>query len=499
MLAAAVVFAVPGLVAAQRTPDAAAGRLTLTVVIGDLGAGGAYEYERGVLLVPQNRDDPAAGFFELEFHRFPALPEADPDTPPIIHLNGGPGWPGLASELQSPRWMEENVLPRVRLADFVVVGQRGIGSSGPNTVCQGARAPDIREPYDREARARLAVEAARRCRETWEAEGVDLRGITAIEAAHDVLDVTRTLGYERVQIHGGSFGSHWGMAVLRFHPEIVERALLHGMEGPDHTYDMPGGILAALERAGRDAETSGRFDGRVPPGGFVAGFRAVIDRAAAEPIAVDVTRAAGRDTIRIELDADAIRGLWGGFSPTGGGHRLRGWPADVVRLYEGDYAAAADAVLRDRASSGSLPTAAFFMLDCGSGISGLRLERLLSDPAVEVVGNLGAWYELLCPVWDADLGEAFRRNFDTDIPTVIVHGTWDTSTPIENALELRPHFKNHRFVRVERGSHGALGEAMRASPELRAALDAYIATGDMSGFPETVTLPAIDWLPPPDR
>ncbi|MDX1577226.1 MAG: alpha/beta fold hydrolase [Gemmatimonadota bacterium] len=468
-------------------------RPTLTEVTGELGEGRPYTFERGVLRVPQNRADPDGPVVELEFHRFPALPEADPDTPPIVRLNGGPGWPGFGGRLDDREWMAENILPLIRLADMVIVGQRGIGTSGPNTVCRRAPAPRAGEPFDREAALAAAYEAAVRCRERWESEGVDLSGFNVIEAATDVRDVVEALGYDRVQIHGGSFGSHWGMAVMRFHPDIVARAVLNGMEGPDHTYDMPGWVLAALERVAEDAESSGTLGDRVPEGGLIAGLRRVIERAEEEPIAVTVPRR--RDTLRLELSADDLRALATGYTRASG-HRMAAWPADMIRLAEGDFADAANAVLGNRFGLGALPWAAFFTLDCGSGISGPRLERLLSDPGAAVVGNLGGWYEALCPAWDADLGEDFRRNFDTDIPTVIVHGNWDLSTPLENALELRPHFLNHRFVLVERGTHGALGEAWRRSEAFREGLERFIATGDTSGLPDVVTLPPPDWTLP---
>ena len=269
------------------------GDLTLERMSTDMDDGTTCEFDRGVLLVPQNRAAPNGASFALEFYRFPALPGADPGTPPIFHLNGGPGWPGFHGEPERPPLLEANVLPRTRHADLVFVGQRGIGTSGPNTVCQGARPPSVDQPFDRDALSVSAYEPAVACREEWEPEGVDLQGITVIEAANDVRDVAAALGYEKIQVHGG--------------------------------------------------------------------------------------------------------------------------------------------------------------------------------------------------------------NFDTDIPTVIVHGDWDLSTPLENALELRPHFKNHRFVLVERGTHGALGEALRSSAEFRDGLDRFMATGDMSGLPERVTLSLVEWLAPPER
>lgn len=477
-----------------------AGALTLASHVTEVPGIGSYEWESGVLVVPQNRENPGGPVFELAFHRFPALAGADPATPPIFHLNGGPGWPGLQRQPEQAEWLERNVLPRTRVADLVFVGQRGIGTSAPNTVCRGPRPPRADEPYDGEARLDSLVEAARACRERWEGEGVDLSGITVVEAARDVRDVAAALGYGRIQLFGGSFGSHWGMTVLRDHPDLVARAVLTGMEGPDHTYDMPGWILMALERMAADAEASGIFDGRLPEGGLLAGFRRTIERASEAPIRVPVLRRGGRDTLHVDLGPADIRGLWGGFSnPSGEGHRVRGWAADMIRIAEGDLADAADAVLRRRVGTSQLPTAAFFMLDCGSGISGVRLERLLSDPGAEVVGPLGAFYEAICPVWDADLGEDFRAGFVTDIPTVIVHGDWDLSTPLENALELRPSFRSHRFVLVKRGTHGALGEALAHSSEFRDGLTRFLATGDWSDVPETVTLSAVEWVPAPER
>ncbi len=475
------------------------GDLSMTRMSTDLGDGTSYSFDRGTLVVPQNRSSPGGGVIELEFYRFPALEGADPETPPILHLNGGPGWPGLGNQPRQASFLEANVFPRARHADLVFVGQRGIGSSAPNTACRGARPPRPGEPFDRDALMEAVVAAARACRERWESEGVDLAGLTVIEAAGDVRDVAQALGYDRIQLHGGSFGSHWAMTVIRRHPDLVARALLSGMEGPDHTYDMPGWIVMALERMAADAESSGVFDGRIPAGGILAGFRQAIERAEASPIPVENVRSRGRDTIVVEISAGDVRGLWQGYSRVEGGHRARGWAADMIRLAEGDFSDAANAVIMRRFGMAQLPTASFFMLDCGSGISGVRLERLLSDPGAELVGNLGAFYETLCPVWDSDLGEGFRQNFDTDVPTVIVHGDWDLSTPLENALELRPHFRNHHFVLVERGTHGALGEALRTSAEFQTGLDSFMATGDMTGLPEIVTLPEVEWAPLPER
>ena len=118
------------------------------------------------------------------------------------------------------------------------------------------------------------------------------------------------------------------------------------------------------------------------------------------------------------------------------------------------------------------------------------------DPAVKIIG-LGSWgYIAGCPVWKSDLGDEFRQNFETNIPTVIVHGTWDTSTPYENALELVPYFKESKFIPVIRGPHGAIRAAIRASEKFRKGIMHFAATGDMSDLPDEVEIPPVKWVVP---
>lgn len=456
--------------------------------------GGLLKAERGMLFVPVRRDDPESRTIGVEFYRFFSTSEETP-PPPVFQLFGGPGFPGLEGAIREPGSFEEGLGNMVALADVVVVGQRGIGSSKPDTRCE-APAPVPLDAADRRRQeARVLAQASARCRAFWEGEGYDLSGFNVVEAAADVADVARALGYETIQLSGGSFGSHWGMAVMRDHPELVARAVLTGMEGPDHTYDMPSGVLASLTRIAAAADAAPELAGLVPEGGLLAAFRKVVASAENEPIRVDVDGPDG-EAVTVVFSADDVRGMATGVTAsTGSRRRMTGWPADVVRLHAGDFQAAAQGALEDHGSP-EMPTASFFMLDCASGMSAERRKTFEADPAQAVVGHTGWFYDAACPHWGADLGEDFRKGFDTAIPTVIVHGTWDTNTPYDNALELAPRFQNSRFVTVEGGSHGALREALQDVPGFREGLEHFMRTGDWSRLPEKVTLPPLEWEVP---
>jgi len=453
--------------------------------------------ERGMLVVPLKHADPAGKTIEVEVYRFRGAGSAAQARPPVFVLPGGPGFPGLGVSLARRGYYEDAIQPWTGITDLVVVGQRGIGTSKPNTACGFLSPLPIDRAVSAEERAASLRKASGQCKAKWEGDGYDLSAFNVIEAAADVDDVRRALGYDRIIVWGGSFGSHWGMAVMRFHPEIVARAILTGMEGPDHTYDMPSGVLNSLSRLAAAAEQSPQFDGQIPEGGLIAALASVIERLDSEPVNVSVMLGTSTAATQVRLDGDRIRELAYGYrGTTSSRNGMRTWPADVILLHRAEYRDAAEQIARRSLGFRALPPASFFMLDCGSGISRERHDRLSVDTAKRIVGDLGWYYDTACPVWGADLGDAFRRNFTTTIPTVIVQGTWDTSTPFENALELAPFFENSRLISVEGGSHGALREALEADSTFRAVLAHFVATGDMSQLPNEVKLPAIEWVVP---
>ncbi|MEM1451175.1 MAG: alpha/beta hydrolase [Planctomycetota bacterium] len=446
---------------------------------------------RGILDVPNVRGRESSPMVQVEFHRFPC---EDPESkaPPIFLLRGGPGFEGLRRDITRKRFYEDNVQRHTRIADLVVVGQRGIGSSTPNTACGGFEREALHERVTFEETVEPIAAACKECRERWEAEGYDLSGFNVIEAAADVIDVADALGYDRITLLGTSFGSHWGMTIMRFHEERVARAVLSGLEGPNHTYDMPSYVLAALERIAAAAEASDTLAEHVPVDGLVESFRQMSAALDEEPEVVAL------GTFEVLVDGRRLRAAALGTSGRTSSRRgIRTWPADMIRIARGDLKGVANFAMA-RNMGARLPTASFLSLDCGSGISAERLEQLRSDPACAVLGKGEPFYEAACPGWGADLGESFRENFETDVPTVLVQGNWDTSTPMENALELAPYFTNSRFVLVEGGSHGALREAHVADAGFRDALSAFLRTGTMEDIPETVVLAPLRWDVPED-
>jgi len=482
----------------QEAPSAKApeaGTLFLTTERFRLENGDFASAERGSLFVPLDRSNPNGSVIEVEVYRFPATNDTATKRPPIFRLFGGPGFGGFTSEdLDKTDFYQ----PLRKIADVVVVGQRGIGFSRPNTRCQGPPPVDPDERLTSRQVENRRFEASRDCRSFWEKQGINRNHLNVMEAAADVNAVRKALGYETIMLRGQSFGSHWSMAVMRQYPETVERAVLSGLEGPNATYDLPGGVLNSLKRAAKDAEASDALEDRIPEGGLIRALETVADRLKTEPLERTVEHPETGDTVDVFLGYRDRSWLATGYGSVSDSHHdMAGWPRDLLALYEGDYDTAAREKAQFRSGPPDFPTAAFFLYDCASGITEQRERRIDRDPAVEIIGKPGAEiYQHACPAWDVDLGDEFRTNFETNVPTVMVHGTWDLSTPLENARELRSSFINGRLVTVQRGTHGAFNQARGASDTFAETVDQFLKTGNMDEIPETVILPEPNWIVP---
>ncbi len=457
--------------------------------------GGLFTAERGLVFVPLNRSKSESDVIAIEFYRFPRSDRADQNAPPMFLLNGGPGFEGLEQDLREPGLFERRLQQFLDISDVIVVGQRGIGSSKPHTLIEMEVATQAANEShdDNEDSDKMFTESLARERQFWLDQGVDLTGFNVLECATDVRDVAQALGYEKIVIFGGSFGSHWGMAILRKHPEIVARAVLHGNEGPDHTWDHPGWLWNVYKRVAEEAEQDETLKPYIPEGGLIKAAEDLVKQATDKPFTVSFTDNTG-ETREVLVDRFVMQQLVRGYT-----RHLPAWPAEIIKMHNGDFQDAARAAYQffSGAQQRQFSTASYWMLDSGSGITPERRAEFEADPALDVIGSTFDWYANGSPIWeDADLGDDFRQNFETDIPTVMIHGTWDVSTPYENGLELAPYFKNSKFITVHHGSHGAISEALRADANFRNAIIKFMVSGDMSDCPAEVQLPTEPWRVP---
>ncbi len=445
-----------------------------------LDDGTTAEVEAGALEVPESRTRPTQRRVTLPFYR---LRSTSPHpAAPIFLLAGGPGasWLDHYAAVETHR---EVAFYRT-LADVVLFDQRGGGRSVPAMGCPQTIELDAMKPFDPQAFRAALRPALIACRDTWLAEGVDLSAYNTVENAEDVNELRLALGYGPVTLVGGSYGSHLALALMRQHPEAVARALLFAIEGPGQTWDDPAAKLATLRRIAVDAE-AGLNRSRLPEGGLLTVLERVLARLEASPKVVTIVEEGL--SRQVLIDADAVRRATTGAA--GRRKTVGDWAEMILAMDQGDYSFVAERKLRNLAVGVDDPM--HYSIDCASGISEDRRRRYHDDPATKLVGDPNFEYEALCDLWpSAQLGDGFRANVVSDIPTLILHGTWDMSTPIDNAREVAATLRNARLVEIVHGGHGALYNLFARWPPIYERLRTFLL-GGATDFPAQI----IDPLP----
>ncbi len=171
----------------------------------------------GTLMVPEN---PALELtpdnaVELAYAVVPARSgQAQPD--PVFFLAGGPG---QSAQDMAPV-MTRALRDIHRQRDLIFLDQRGTGESNRLDCVLDEQASWLNPSPGQAADEILA------CLAEWSA---DVRHYTTSEAARDLDRLRSHLGFDEINLIGGSYGTRLGQVYLKMHPERVRSVVLDGV------------------------------------------------------------------------------------------------------------------------------------------------------------------------------------------------------------------------------------------------------------------------------
>lgn len=409
--------------------------------------------ERGFFEVPEDRRLPGSRRIRLGYVRF-ASTSATPG-PPIVYLAGGPGGAGTDAAT-GPRFPIFMALRAV--ADVIAFDQRGTGlsSSIPERPAPTTPVPAL----TREGLTGWFRDETQKAWVDWTRAGVAMSGYNTEQNADDIDDLRRHLGVETINLWGLSYGSHLALSVLKRHPRRIGRVALASLEGQDQTVKRPARIDEFLRRVDRIIGDDRAARAAVPD--LSALMRRVHDRLEAAPALMSVAGAGG--PVDIRLGGLGVQLLAGGMVAN---------PATLAML-PGLYLAL-DAgmmevltpLLPDPArlfSISGMPEA----MDLASGISPGRLALVEEEARTAVLGDAFNFPmpHLLGAIPGVDLGEDFRAPIRIDTPALLVAGSLDGRTPLEEQAEVIAQFQRKTQVLVENAGHNVF----EAHPEVQTLL-----------------------------
>jgi pimeloyl-ACP methyl ester carboxylesterase len=176
--------------------------------------------ECGSFKVAENPDDPNGRKIELFVARVPAISlNKAPD--PLFLIAGGPGTSAVDLYTSSA-----GSFGRVRRdRDIVLVDQRGTGRSHRLDCKFGDQ-----DVFQRIDQVEVGPENIQ-CRDDL-SKNSDLRYYTTSIAVKDLDAVRRALGYERINLYGGSYGTRVAQHYARRYPQAARTLILDGVVNP---------------------------------------------------------------------------------------------------------------------------------------------------------------------------------------------------------------------------------------------------------------------------
>lgn len=414
--------------------------------------GTVLQAERGSVDVPERRTEASSRHIRIGFVRFRST-STRPGAP-IVYLAGGPGGSGIDAA-KGPR--QSIFLALRELGDVIALDQRGVGVSNAVPPCKANAALDPAGGLNEAAFTRYYRDTLMRCVAEWRAAGVAVEGYTTPENADDLEDLRLALGAPKLRLWAISYGTHLALEMMRRHPGSVDRAAMASVEGMDQTVKLPSRVDAAL---GRLADSVGATP---QSASLLAMMRRVHARLDASPEVMTLGGSSGQ--VRFAMNSFALRMLIGGIAknPAGVGQLSQLYAAFDAGQGQAVAPLLYAAFLKEPLTMSGMPE----LMDLGSGISGARLNTFRREAATAIVGTATNFPmpQIRGALSTLNLGDGFRADVRSAIPTLVFSGDLDLRTPIEEQMAATAGLSQVTLITVHGGGHD-LFEAQPAIPKL---------------------------------
>jgi pimeloyl-ACP methyl ester carboxylesterase len=401
------------------------------------------DYDREVLCatypVWENRETRRGRKIGLNIVIVPAS-EADKQPDPIFEFGGGPGQ-AITEGLDG-----FDGVPLKR--DVVLVDQRGTGRSNPLHCSLHGEPVDFRLVTG----DNYPIDAVKKCREKLE-KVADLSQYTTSAFVEDLNEVRQWLGYGKINLSGGSYGTRMAQAYWRRYPETVRSVVLIGTAQPGEY--IPLGHANAGQRA-LDmllAECAAQPECRAAYPDTKADLKAVRERIE-KGVTVTVTNT-------VTGERQEVRPTWGlvaeGIRFLMYGPAAANLPLQIRKAAQGDLEPLIQMSIERRLNiNEGLFMGLNFSVTCAEDLPFITEEMIRKKTAGTYLGDYRVRQQkAVCEVWPrgkaaADIHELVRSN----VPVLLISGERDPVTPPEFAERAARHMTNHLHVVVPRGSHG---------------------------------------------
>lgn len=376
---------------------------------------------------------------------------------PIIYLEGGPGGEVIAA---LPFIEADHVDPYVATRDVILFDQRGVGTSTPNLACdeeapqaldaldKGLTGDDLDDAYDAALRA---------CHDRLEGDGVNLAAYNSVASSHDIEAIRTTLGYERLNIWGISYGTRLAQTYMRLYSNSVRAAVIDSVEpvAADVNELIPTSSKRSIEMLFDACAADAGCAAAYPD--FETEFWALVDQLNDTPADVTFTDADGNEHTR-KFTGDDLAGTT--FGAMYDKYLFAAMPQVIAEASQGNFDAIGVLESLDQLQGEYFSDGMYQSVVCHEEVPFESRDDLADNaPDDENFGQLSVFTDEgnfdSCEFWEAGRApEVENKPVNSDIPTLVLTGSFDPITPPSYAQQVADHLGNVSLFEFPTEGHG---------------------------------------------
>jgi len=394
----------------------------------------------GKLTVFENRETRSGRTIDLNIVVLPALDQKT-KAEPLFDLAGGPG----ASSVDRADFYAGPGKEYRRGRDVVCVDQRGTGKSNRLSISR-EKTPQyyLSEmfPVDYVKEMRHALE-----------KRADLTKYTTSIAMDDLDDVRTWLGYDRINLFGGSYGTQAALVYMRRHPDHVRSAILLAVAPTDlkmplhHSESAARAMDLLLSECEQDSACHAAFPQ------IRDDWNNVLAQLEKQPARVEYSPPGKSAPTIVEIQ----RGVFA--------EKIRTW------MYRRDQAARIPMIVHHAANGDFVPflqqavapsipdfvaDGMYLSVTCAEDVPFINREEAAQLTAGNPFGNYRVFQQTrACGMWPrGEIPTDFLEPVSSNAPVLIFSGNMDPVTPPKYGEEVAKHLRNSRHIIIAEAGHG---------------------------------------------
>ncbi len=424
-------------------------------------SGASREVQCGFVAVPEDHEQPCRS------HDPPGggchqKPSSTRPPDPVMLLAGGPGEKVVASALSLAIGFASLYGER----DFIVFDQRGAGLSEPALDCPefAKMRYETLEVADPDVVLKAAFDSLMACRERLVKQGINLSAYNTAQNAADVNAIRLALGYDKINLFGGSYGTLLAQAVMRNHPQSIRSVAMASVQPLDKSFIVDAStvsskaILRLVDACAADKECDAAY-----PNLKEVLFK-TIERLNAYPVPVTLTNPLDGKDYQALLTGDAVVGNL----------RLLLYQTEVIPVmpratydvYNGDYTLMTQLLSRNLAFYGASSLGMQYSVLCADDLIGRTQQEYLANRASvpsQLAGRVSSEIAVkygplgICQNWQVKQADpSVKRPLVSDIPTLVLTGEFDPVTPPEYGQLVASKLRNSYYFNLLGAGHNVI-------------------------------------------